>query len=75
VAVTDSMLVCSASGGPDGLGNARILADTIAKVSVLKLHLRVCSGSLERMSWFDVDALTSPQGEAYRPLLQVIAPN
>jgi hypothetical protein len=57
-----------------------ILADTIAKLSTLNLHLRVCCRPLGRPSWFDVDALASPQGEALGHLFdafrrQGIAPN
>lgn len=57
-----------------------ILADTIAKLSAFNLHLRVVSRPLERSSWFDADALASPQGEALTRLLQAfgrrgIAPN
>jgi hypothetical protein len=56
------------------------LADTIAKLSALNLHLMVCCRPLERPSWFDADALASPQSEALTYLLhafkqQGIAPN
>jgi hypothetical protein len=46
----------------------------------LNLHLRVCCTPLPRPSWFDADALASPQGEALANLFdafkrQGIAPN
>jgi hypothetical protein len=56
------------------------LVDTIAQLSALDLHLRVCCRPLERPSWFDADALASPEGEALMYLQhafkrQGIAPN
>jgi hypothetical protein len=57
-----------------------ILTDTIAKLSVFDLHLRVVSRPTVQPDWFDACALASPQGEALAHLLQAfkrqgVAPN